>query len=91
MQRLPHNLDDALCEAIQELPPSEARKIINLIDVIRLIDRLERTSSITPKLTEDAIQYLSERFNVLQSNAYLPDFLQTKSINCAPHSRLPRG
>lgn len=79
IQRLPHNLDDALSEAIQKLPPLEGREIINLIDVIRMIDGLERASSLTPKLTEDAIQYLNERSSILESDDYHPDFLQTRT------------
>jgi hypothetical protein len=79
MQMLPHNIDDAVREAIYPLPPLEVHELINLIQVLRQIDRIDRTSIPTPKLSKDATDYLVERLEVLQTNRYPPEFLQTKS------------
>jgi hypothetical protein len=79
MQMLPHNIDDAVREAIYSLPPLEVHELINLTQVLRQIDRIDRTSIPTPKLSKDATDYLVERLEVLQTNRHPPEFLQTKS------------
>jgi len=79
MQPLPHNMDDAMREAIYLLPPLEVRELIHLIHVLRQIDGIDLTSISTPKLSKDATDYLVKRLEVLQTNRYPPEFLQTKS------------
>ena len=79
IQRLPHNLDDAVREALYNLPPREVHELINLICVLRQIDCIDKPSSDTPVLLNGVTSYLVERLKVLKTNHYPPDFLQTKS------------